>query len=264
MNLAEWTELQFVLYLLVYARVFGLLQTAPVFQNKSISGFLRSGLALFVSLVIFPPLANVTDLNLPHIGSFLLLVGGELIIGFTIGYILNLAFAGVQLAGSFIETPMGLGMVNVIDPQYGGQIPIIGQLFQLIALWLFLLVNAHHLLFDFLLMTYKLLPVGKALNINNGAAMILRAFGGVFWLGLQIAIPIMGVLFLTDLGLGVLSRLIPQINVFVISFPVKISLGLILILLSLPVFVRWLAQFFSSIGNYWPEAVSMIKSLAGS
>ena len=261
MNLAEWTELQFVFYLLIYSRVFGLLQSAPVFQNKSISGFLRSGLALFVALVVFPLVTNFTNLRVTSISQFLFLVMQELLIGLTIGYILNLAFTGIQLAGSFIETPMGLGMVNVIDPQYGGQIPIIGQIFQLAALWLFLLVNGHHLLFDFLLMTYKLLPISKAININAGAAMILQAFGGIFWLGLQIAIPIMGVLFLTDIGLGVLSRLIPQINVFIISFPVKIFMGLVLILFSLPVFLRWLAQFFSSVGNYWPEAVSIIKSL---
>ena len=172
---------------------------------------------------------------------------------------MNLAFAGIQLAGSFIETPMGLGMVNVIDPQYGGQIPIIGQLFQLIALWLFLLVNAHHLLFDFLLMTYRLLPVGEALNISNGATMILQAFSGIFWLGLQIAIPIMGVLSDRPGPRGAV-RLIPQINVFVISFPVKISLGLVLILLSLPVLSGgWLSSFLPSanIGRR-PSALSRV------
>jgi len=263
LNLAEWTEIQFVGCLLVYARIFTLLQTAPVFQNKSISGSLRSGLALFISLVVFPLVSRTINLEALNIGNFLLLLVQELVIGLSIGYVLSLAFAGIQLAGRFVETPMGLGMVNVIDPQYGGQVPIIGQIFQLIALWIFLVVNGHHLLFEFLLRSYRLLPMGAAININSGIEMIIKAFTGIFRLGLQVAIPIMGVLFLTDISLGVLARLIPQINVFIVGFPVKIFLGMVLLLLSLPVFVRWMAQFFSSIGNYWPEALRIINSLQG-
>jgi flagellar biosynthetic protein FliR len=154
---------------------------------------------------------------------------------------------------------MGFGMVNVLDPQTGGQMPIIGQLYYLTAIWLFLLVNGHHILLNVLAQSFKILPVGKLFYFTKGLPLIIKNFSQLFWLALQVAIPIIGVLFLTDVGLGVLSKLIPQINVFILGFPIKVFLGITLLILSLPVLLRWLAVNYSNTGSIWTELLRFIK-----
>src|SRR5690554_5674984 len=141
------------------------------------------------------------------------------------GYVVNMVLAAFQLAGQMIDVPMGFGLANVLDPQQGIRMPIVGQLQQIIALWIFLLVDGHHVLFRALVESYRLLPVGNLPFFAHGTELVVRAFSSMFLLGFTIALPIVGVLFLTNIGLGILVRLIPQVNVFMVSFPLKIMIG---------------------------------------
>lgn len=260
MFFSEWIEGKYLLFLLIFSRITGLLQSAPFFQSRSLPGYFRAGLALFISLIL-TPLFGEMEVKVSHLLLFFLLVVRELIIGLLLGYVLNLAFAGIQLAGQLVEVPMGFGMVNILDPQAGYEVPIIGQLQHLTALWLFLLVDGHHMLFNLLVKSYQLLPLNAALQFKSGIELVIKAFSGMFWLGFQVALPVWGVIFLTDVGLGVLSRLIPQINVFIMGFPIKVALGLILLILGLPVFVQGLAQYFSPSGKIWSEAIRLLTLL---
>ena len=258
MDLSAWTEMKFILFLLVFLRNTGLMIGAPFFQSRNISNPLRVGLAFFLA-VVFLPLLNLPGNSPQSFWELVFLMIQEFILGLIMGYILYLAFAGLQLAGQLVEVPMGFGMVNVLDPQTGGQMPIIGQLYYLTAIWLFLLVNGHHILLNVLAQSFKILPVGKLFYFTKGLPLIIKNFSQLFWLALQVAIPIIGVLFLTDVGLGVLSKLIPQINVFILGFPIKVFLGITLLILSLPVLLRWLAVNYSNTGSIWTELLRFIK-----
>lgn len=259
MGLAEWTQTRYILFFLVFARISGLLQTAPLFQSRTLPTYIRAGISLLVSLILSSLLELSVEVT--TLAFLLVLVIQELIIGLAMGYFLNLSFAAIQLAGHMIEMPMGFRMVNIIDPQLGIQMPIISQLQHMLALWLFLLVDGHHLILQLLVRSYRLLPIGVAPNLNQGMTLLVKAFSGIFLMGFQIAIPVWGVILLTDVGLGVLSKLIPQINVFIMGFPIKIVLGLSLIILSLPVMARWISQYFSSSGKIWVEALRFITLL---
>ena len=241
-------------------RNLGLLIGAPFFQSRNIPHTLRVSLALFLALLLVPLLAAAGTMPLTF-WQVAFQMGQELLLGIMMGYILYLTIAGIQLAGQIIEVPMGFGMVNVLDPQTGGQMPIIGQLYQIVAVWLFMLVRGDHLLVKVLTQSFKLLPVGQPLALMRGVPLVLRTFANLFILAVQIAIPIVGVLFLTNVGLGVLAKLIPQINVFFLGFPLKVFLGILLLILSLPVFTRWVAELFSANGRVWTELLRFLQAL---
>ncbi|NLY91239.1 MAG: flagellar type III secretion system protein FliR [Firmicutes bacterium] len=260
MDLATWTEMKLTLFMLVFFRNIGLLITAPLFQSRNLPPMVRVSIALFLSF-LFTPLLEPLPVRSVSFGLFAFSLLQELALGLLMGYILFLTFAGLQLAGQLVDLPMGFSMVNVLDPQTGGQMPIIGQLYFIIALWIFILVKGDHILLTVLAQSFRLLPVGGEILFAKGLPYMIKAFGNLFLLAVQVALPIFGVLFLTDMGLGVLAKLVPQINVFFLGFPLKIFLGLFLLILSLPVLLRWLAVSYSGNGSVWSELLRFLKTL---
>lgn len=257
MTILDWTEQAFIRFLLVTLRITGLLTTAPVFQSRSLPSLVRMGLVFALSLVLTPVIPGTVEVSsLPVLG---LLALQELLAGMVMGFMVNMAFSAVQVAGQLIDVPMGFGMVNVLDPQTGIRMPVIGQLQQIIALWIFLLVDGHHLLLRALIESYQFLPVGGTPFFLRGTALVIRGFSSMFLLGFTIALPIVGVLFLTSIGLGILVRLIPQVNVFMVGYPLKILIGFILLWLSMAVFCRWFAGYLSGSGEVWRELLRLMS-----
>lgn len=259
MTFYGWTEQTLVHFLLVMMRITGLLTTAPIFQSRNLPAVTRVGWAFLVSLVLTPVLPGVIDLEHPAV--LILMVVQELLIGLLMGFVVNIIFAAFQVAGQMIEVPMGFGLVNVLDPMTGTQMPLVGQVKHIIALWIFLLVNGHHTLIRALVESYRLLPAGKPPFFAHGVELIVKVFSGMFLLAFRIALPIVGVLFLTTVGLGILVRMIPQINVFTVGLPLKVLVGMVLIWLSMAVFVRWLAGYLSPFGDIWRDLLLVITAL---
>lgn len=249
-------------FLLVLGRTSGLLLSAPYFQSRSLPPTIRAAIALLLAMVLTPVL-KINPGDWSHGNLWMISIAGEVITGLTMGYLLNLTFAGIQLAGQLIEVPMGFGVVNIIDPQSGGEIPIVGQFQQIFVLWLFLLFQGDHLIIKALIQSYDLIPPAGFAITSLGVKAVVQAFSGMFLLGLEIALPVMGVLFLADLMLGIISRLIPQINVFVTGMPIKIVLGMMLLVLILPTLLRLMANLATPGGDLWQnlwQVMSLMKS----
>ena len=255
MTILDWTGQAFILFLLVTLRITGLLTTRRFFKAGTCQSW-SAGLD-FLHFPgphpVIPGTVGVSSLPVwvssPSRRSW----------SAVMGFMVNMALAAVQVAGQLIDVPMGFGMVNVLDPQLGIRMPVIGQLQQIIALWAFLLVDGHHVLFRALAESYRLLPVGGTPFFFHGTALVVRGFSAMFLLGFTIALPIVGVLFLTSIGLGILVRLIPQVNVFMVGYPLKILLGFILLWLSMAVFCRWFAGYLSGSGEIWRELLRLIS-----
>lgn len=259
MTILDWTEQVFLRFLLVTLRITGLFTTAPVFQSRNLPPAIRLGLVLFISLVLTPVIPGSAGVSsLPALG---LLAVQEILVGLVMGFMVSMALAAVQVAGQLIDVPIGFGMVNVLDPQTGVGMPVLGQLQHIIALWFFLLVDGHHLLLRALVESYRLLPAGGTPFFLRGTALVVKGFSNMFLLGFTIALPIVGVLFLTSIGLGILVRLIPQINVFMVGYPLKILIGFILLWLSMAVFCRWFAGYLSGSGEIWRELLRLISAI---
>jgi len=166
--------------------------------------------------------------------SYGLLLVNETMVGMVIGFVVSAIFAAYQLAGQFLSVPMGFGIVEVLDPLAEIQVPIVSQLLVVVAFSIFLGVNGHHLLVGAVLESFKIIPVVNVVDLGRATGVLGLLFGRSFSIALKISMPIMGIIFLTDLALGLLAKAAPQANVFFIGFPLKIILGLVSFVVVMP------------------------------
>lgn len=184
-------------------------------------------------------------------------------IGLLLGFIGYLMFMTIQTAGSFIDIQIGFGIANVIDPMTGASAPIIGNFKYMIALLLFLSMNGHHYLLNAIVYSYNWVPLDNDLFVKmiNGSLseFLVRSFAQSFMLAFQMSAPLVTALFLTDIGLAFLARTAPQYNVFVIGVPLKIIIGLALLLILMPS----LAALFQNLFDIMFESMQNLLGLMG-
>jgi flagellar biosynthetic protein FliR len=247
---------------LVFTRLSGLVVTAPLFSYRNIPTLLKVAFASLLAVILFPyarPLTPAEFLSL----SYILQALGELALGLALGFAASLSLQAIYLAGQLMDVPMGFGMVNILDPQLGLQVPIMARFYNIIAVLVFLGVNGHHMVLMALMRSFELLPIGQ-INWGPGVVMVLiEGFAWMFVLGVKIALPIMGAIFLTDIALGIIARSVPQMNVFLVGFPIKIGVGLFLLVFVVPSYIRVIAQLFSESGDMLSYLWEFISSLKG-
>lgn len=251
---ADW-EAQFVLWLPVFIRLSTFWITAPML-GQHVPALTKIGISGLLAILVFPFIApGAQPETLPELGMQVL---AESITGLIYGFVVNMVFAAIYLSGQFIDVPMGFGMVNIFDPQTDVQVPLMSQFHRILAVLLFFAINGHQAFFRALVESFALIPIGGVQITGGVVEGVVRIFASLFLLGLRIALPIMGAILLTDVALGIITRAVPQINVFIVGFPVKIAVGLFLYIFVLPVYVALISSIFSAGG----EMVQMLRSLA--
>lgn len=187
----------------------------------------------------------------------------EVLIGLLLGFIGYLMFMAIQTAGSFIDIQIGFGIANVIDPMTGTSAPILGNFKYMIALLMFLSMNGHHHLLDAIVYSYKWIPMNNDLFLRmvdgSLSEFLVRTFAQSFVLAFQMSAPLVTALFLTDVGLAFLARTAPQYNVFVIGVPLKIIIGIALLLVLMP----GLAVLFQNLFEIMFESMENLLGLMG-
>ncbi len=223
-------------FLLILTRVSAFLVTLPLFSHRTIPAMYKIGFGFFLTWLIFFTLDPVI---IEIDGVYFLLIMKEVIVGLTVGLIAMVLMYAIQVAGGFIDIPMGFMIANVIDPQTGMQSPLTGGYLYTFALLFLLAIDAHHLLLDGIYYSYQFIPLNQIyIPFGNENILIhfLKTFTLMFLIAFQMAMPIVGCLFLVDVALGMIARAVPQVNVFVIGFPIKILVGFIVLLLAMPAF----------------------------
>ncbi|CQR56462.1 Flagellar biosynthetic protein FliR [Paenibacillus riograndensis SBR5] len=260
MNMETWLQ-NFPVFLLIFCRISAFFVVVPVFSTRSIPATFKIGLSFFVALVIFS--SRGTGIAVPQDLTYILLIAREALIGLLLGFIAYLMFMAIQTAGSFIDIQIGFGIANVIDPMTGTSAPVIGNFKYLIATLLFLSMNGHHYLLDAIVYSYKWVPIDNNLLIKmidgSLSEFLVRSFAQSFMLAFQMSAPLVTALFLTDIGLAFLARTAPQYNVFVIGVPLKIIVGLALLLLLMP----GLALLFQNLFDIMFESMHNLLGLMG-
>jgi flagellar biosynthetic protein FliR len=147
---------------------------------------------------------------------------------------MRIAFAAVEAAGEIIGLQMGLGFASFFDPQSAGQTLVLARFFNLLAVLVFLAVNAHLLVIGILVESFQSLPISHQ-PLSAAGFYNVAAYGStVFAVGLQLALPLIAILLMTNLSLGILTRSAPQLNIFAIGFPITLGVGLIVLNLTMP------------------------------
>lgn len=248
-------------FLLIFCRITAFFVVVPVFSSQGVPTTFKIGISFFVALVVFS--ANGTGIMIPQDFSYILLIMREVLIGLLLGFIGYLMFMAIQTAGSFIDIQIGFGIANVIDPMTGTSAPILGNFKYMIALLMFLSMNGHHHLLDAIVYSYKWIPMNNDLFLRmvdgSLSEFLVRTFAQSFVLAFQMSAPLVTALFLTDVGLAFLARTAPQYNVFVIGVPLKIIIGIALLLVLMP----GLAVLFQNLFEIMFESMENLLGLMG-
>ena len=250
-DLLAFDQGRVIVLVLALARVAGLFIMAPIFAARTAPMRVRAALVFFITLAMLPILGAVPPLLVANVGPMVLLgmLAFETLIGFTIGLVAELTFGAVQMAGQLAGIQMGIGLANLIDPQTQEHITSIAQWQNLLALLVFLSVDGHHMLIRAVADSFHVLPLGGGLPSAAGFGLVMNLAGGLFVVALKIAAPVLVLLLLVNAAMGVLSKLIPQLNVFIVSFPLSVAAGLFMLTASQPFTVRLLMTRFSEVGD---------------
>lgn len=237
---------QGVTFLLVLGRTSGMVISAPFWGGMVVPRLVRVAIVVSLSFAVYPivHLASPSAAQEPPaLVSLLGALGREVLLGLVLGWAAQLLFVGMRLAGQQMEMKMGLGLTQLINPNEGGQTSLVPALLDLLAALVFLSLNGHHLLIRALASSYRFFPLGidhwnwNGVTAAELAHVLVVSAGGIFAIALRVSAPVVVGLLLTDILLGIVSRTIPQMNVFVVALPVQFSFGVLLLLLSLPMLV---------------------------
>lgn len=250
----EFTQLELDTWItglvLSFTRVAALLIAAPLFGARTVPVRIRISLALVITLMVQPLLPPVPPLDMLSL-QMALAVGRELLVGAMAGFILQLVFAALAIAGETVALGMGLGFASLVDPDKGVQVPVVGQVFVILATLLFLAMDGHLALLSFLVLSFTGLPIGGGVSAENFAA--IAGWGSVmFGHAIMIALPAVGALLLANISMGVVTRAAPQLNIFAVGFPMTLMLGFFLLYFTIDAlgarFAELLGEGFAMIG----------------
>lgn len=242
-----------VALLLCSLRISAVLMLAPILSAIGVPSRIRIVLTLALALGL------VTGLHLPYhhlptdISPLLGMAVQEIVLGAVLAFGIFAAFAAFHFAGSALDIQIGFNIANVFDPVTHSQAPLLASLFSLVAALLFFLLEGHHALIRGIAWSLERVPLGMAFPVSD-PALIIRQFGTLFGFGLLLAAPVLFVLFLVEISLGVLSRTLPQLNLFLLSPPIKIVIGLCVLASVAGQFQTVASKIFGGLFHYW-EAI---------
>jgi len=250
---------EFQTFLICLARVAGFVGAIPVLIGNQTPVQVKAGLVFMVALVLFPVMEpSMVTVALESV-NFLLLMLAEVMLGGMIALIARMVFTAVEYGGTVIGYQMGFAAANIFDPQNERQLPLISQFQNVFAILIFLAVDGHHVFLQVAAESYKILPPG-AFNLSGEAIPYLLTLSSrIFFLGIQFSAPILAVLLLSGLVLGILARVFPQLNVFLLSFPLNIGLSFTVIGLTLPLVTILLRREFDDLANRFFNVLQMLN-----
>lgn len=228
-----------------FFRILALVATSPFFGARGIPALTKIGFAFVLTVLVAPVLGPLPAVQ-PASALGLYIVAQQLMIGVAMGLTIRVVFSAIEMAGHVMGLQMGLGFATFFDPQNSAQIPVMGQFLGIVAMLLFLAVNGHLLVISALVESFHVLPIGLHPIGGAGWKTVALWGGEVFRGGVLIALPVIAVLMMVNVGLAVLTRAAPQLNIFAVGFPLTLAVGFVVISLS--------------IGYFLPVFNSMIES----
>jgi flagellar biosynthetic protein FliR len=245
---------------MAFMRVSGFVFAAPVLGSPVIPRLIKVWYSLLVAMIMVPMLSAHAQVPPVQTAGFFVLAGREVMLGILMGMICSLFIHGIEFGGHLVGLQMGFAASSLFDPLSKNQAAVIGRFQAMLALVLFLILNGHHAMLQSLALSYKAVPPSLS-GFGPAAGQQLVALSGtVFTIAVRMAIPALVALLMAQIGVGLLAKTMPQMNVFVIGFPVKIALGLFVIGITMPYFTYVLTR---SINDTGAGLNSLLRAIAG-
>jgi len=232
---------------------------APFFNSRSLPMTVKAGLVVLISYISLPLVSEQAGAVPDGVIAYVLLMGKEIVIGLAFGLVAQMLFAAVQMAGALIDINAGFAIANVIDPTANLNITVLGKFYNLVALSAFLAVGGHQLLVAGVVRSFDLVPPLQMPNMTAIFEGVVARADDILLVALQIGAPILVALFISDIALGIVSRSVPQMNVFIVGLPLKIAVALGGIAILLPTTIA----FFGSLTGGMLQDLSDIMRAAG-
>ena len=254
--LKQFCEQSVVGFFLVLARVSPLFVLAPLFSSKLVPARVRGIVAVALAVGLSPVL--VRGHHLPTAPVELgWLAGKELLIGLAFAFVIGAVFTAVAVAGSFLDTMIGFSYGSLVDPLTGTSSSVLQQAYSLMSVLIFIAIGGDTLMVRGLARTYDVVPLDRLPQLSSLVGGVDVAFVSIFTSAVQVAGPVVLAMVLTDAAFGLVSRVVPQLNVFGVGFSAKVAVGLLLIVASLPFAAGWLTD---SVQSSISDALHMIKA----
>ncbi len=234
----------FLTLLLVWMRLLGLFLLAPVFNSPLIPVLAKVGLSFLLTVTLLPSLTSqdsFTSLD----GYYFLALVSEILVGLVLGLLSGLVFSCIQIAGEVIDFQMGFSYANVVDPLSNLGFSVMGQFYFLLTIIYYLGIGGYRLTLQGLVRSFSLIPLGGFKLGLEAPTSFVGLVGEVMVIALQLGAPVIATLFLSNLTLAIISRAVPQMNVFIVGLPLNIGLGLFMSLMILPYFLPYVDEVVS-------------------
>lgn len=216
-------------FMLVFARVGAMVMLMPSLGESNIPTRIKLSIALMLTLIIVPLHRSAYQIDTSSLTPLLVLMVQEIVVGIVLGATARVTLSALQVAGSVIAQQLGLGFVTAVDPTQGQQGLLIGNFLTILGVALLFATDAHHLVIQALSDSYKIFAPGELLNGGDIAALATKAFAAAFKIGLQLSAPFLVFGLVFNFGLGVLARLMPQMQVYFVGVPLSIMIGFIVL-----------------------------------
>ncbi|MBR1204139.1 MULTISPECIES: flagellar biosynthetic protein FliR [Bradyrhizobium] len=235
------------IFVLVFARVGAMVMLLPGFGESNIPARVKLSIALLLTLIILPLHRNAYHVDLTSISSLGVLMVHELIIGIVLGATARVTLSALNVAGSVIAQQLGLGFVTAVDPTQGQQGQIVGNFLTILGLTLLFATDSHYLVIAALSESYRIFSPGEIMPTGDVAALATSAFSAAFKIGLQLSAPFLVFGLVFNIGLGVLARLMPQMQVYFVGVPLSIVVGFLIFGVVLAAMMNTYFDYFNGV-----------------
>lgn len=232
---------QYLIFLLASCRTAGVIFFNPIFGRNSVPAIMKVGLSLAIAMFAVFELGTTQVINYSALEFIAAMLQG-FVIGIVIGFIMTLFLSVFQLGGEVMDMQMGLSMASMYDPATRANISVTGNLLTAMYVLIFFISNAHLALFAVVIQSFQVIPLGVGQVSNQVAVYFIELMYYIFLYAVQLSLPIIVTEIIAEFAVGILMRLVPNINVFVINIQIKVIIGLIIILTIIPALANFMTQ----------------------
>ncbi len=260
MDLLPISYQEFKLFFLIFIRVSAILFLFPFFSSRLIPVLSKAGLSLIIAIILFPVLhINETSEFPTNLWGMFQLIISEFAIGMILGLMVEMFFEGVKIMGQLVGFQTGFAITNILDPQSGTQVSILSNMAYLVAVVLFLILNGHHVMLNAMRESFQIINIGS-INLNMHIfETIISNVGEMFVVAVKIGAPAIAALLFTKAAFGLITKLIPQMNIMIVAFPIQIVIGLLFFGISLNTLLRLMEIYIEDLSAVLMNTMVYLK-----
>jgi len=245
-DLVTFSTREFVAFILILFRVSGIVIFAPVLGSVIIPAQVKVALSVLLALVLLPVVHPAVPAVLT-LGYFVAAAASESVVGMIIGFAAGLIFVGVQLGGMQIGQQMGTEIGSIFNPFLETQTSLMSEVFFIFTIFIYLGIGGHRIMLTALVDSFKTVPIGAMVLSPRNLDMLISLFGYLFVIAFAISAPVVLVLFLVTVAMGFVARTVPQMNILIVGFPVRIIVGLAVMIVTLPAVGYFIARAIGAV-----------------